>query len=169
MRAQVGNCVVENLFRVFSAATARRRVERVDWLAIVSRNQAARFVNSARREWIYRSKSAIDLRARSRQDVEPLRQEPPAILECVGARRDRLGLQRFDGGITAGRKLVSNNATNVVFESELVYDCEIAAQVCEHFDPSAERSIVVTHRGVLLVVRCKRNRRTRAEDSSGAR
>ena len=83
--------------------------------------------------------------------------------------RNRLCLQRFDRRVTARRKFVGDNAPNVVFQSELVYNREIAAQVCEHFDTTAIWPFVVTHRRVLFIVSCKRDWRTRAEDLSHSR
>src|SRR6185295_13115007 len=50
---------------------------------------------------------------------------------------------------------------------ELVYDGQRATQICEDFDPPAIGPIVVTHGRVLLVVRCKRDWRTRTKHSSG--
>src|SRR4029079_9002795 len=104
-----------------------------------------------------------------RQEIEALSHVLSTIFQRVGAGGDRLCLQCFDGRITAGRKLVSNHAAHVIFKSELIYDGERAAQVCEHFDPPAIWPIVVTHGRVLLVVRSKRDWRTRAKHTSGRR
>src|SRR6185369_14216979 len=160
---------VEDLFRIFRATTTRRRVERVDRFAIVSGDQAARFVDRACREWVFRSESAIHLRARGGQNVETLRHELSAIPERVCASSDRLRLQRLDRRITTGRKLVSDHTAHVVFKSKLINNRQIAAQVCEHFNASTIRFVIETHRRILLVVGSKANWRTRTEYSSRCR
>jgi hypothetical protein len=59
--------------------------------------------------------TAVDLRARGRQQVEARRLEAAQVGERVGARGDGLRLQGFEFGEGAGRKLVRDDAAQVVF------------------------------------------------------
>src|SRR5438067_1354653 len=91
--SQIGNCLVENILSILSAAAARRSVKRVDGFAVVSSDDAASLVYRAGRQRSFARQSAIDLRARGGQEIKSLGRELSAILQRISARSDRLCFQ----------------------------------------------------------------------------
>src|SRR5262249_40056475 len=91
--AKIRHRLVENILGVFGAAAAGRSVKCVDWFAIVGCYDSSCFIDGARRQARLARQTAINLRARRRQQIESFRSELSAIPDGVGARGDGLCFQ----------------------------------------------------------------------------
>ena len=102
-RDEVRHLLVEDVLGVFGPAAAGGTVERVDRLAVVGRDDAARVDDGLRRQRIFGLRAEVDLARVGRADVVALPAELPEVALDVGPRRDRLRLQRLD--LSEGRRV----------------------------------------------------------------
>ena len=122
---------------VFGPAAARRAVERVDRLAVVGRDDAARLDDRLGRQRIFGQRAEVHLARVGRADVVALVPVLPEVPLDVGARRDGLRLQRLDLSERRRVELVRDDAAQVLLERQLVDDRQRAARVAEHFERAA--------------------------------
>ena len=116
--------------RVLGAAAARGAVERVDRLAVVGGDDAARLGDGLRRERILGARAEVHLARVGGADVVALVLELPEVALDVGARRDRLRLERLELAEGGGTELVGHDAAQVVLERQFVDDGQRVARRC---------------------------------------
>ena len=120
--AQVRGVVVEDRVASLGVSAAGRRVERVDGPAPPGGHDPPRLRDRAVGEGVLRGLPAVDLAGGRRADVVALRGVVAEVRERVGARRDRLRLERLDLREGLGRQLVRDHAPEVVLEVDDVHD-----------------------------------------------
>ena len=91
---------------VLGASAAGGAVERVDRLAIVGRDDAARLHDGLCRERMFGEHAKVDLARVGRADVVALLPVLPDVALDVGARRHRLRFERFELTECRGIQLV---------------------------------------------------------------
>ena len=95
-RDQVRHLLLEDVLRVLGSAAARGAVERVDRLAVVGGDDAARFGDGLGGERIFGARAEVHLARVGGADVVALVLELPHVSLDVGARRDGLRLERLE-------------------------------------------------------------------------
>src|SRR3954463_13886853 len=95
-RYEVRDLLVEDLLRILRPPAARRAVERVDRLAVVGCHYSARLDAGLRRQRILRARAEVHLAGVGGANVVAFVGVLTEIALDVGARRDRLRLQRLE-------------------------------------------------------------------------
>ena len=131
---QVRHPLAEDVFRVLGPAAARGAVERVDRLAVVGRDDAARFDDGLGGQRIFRQRAEVHLARVGGADVVALVPVLPQVSLDVGAGGDGLRLERFDLSERGRTELVRHDAAQILLERKLVDDRQRVPGVAEHFE-----------------------------------
>ena len=140
-RHEVGDFFLENVFRRFGPSATRRRVERIDRLIVVHRDDASGFVDGARGHRILSAGALVNLAGIAVADVVPFASVLAHVLHGVSSRGNRLGLQRLDLAECGGTQFIGYNAEQVVLDRQFVDDRERVARIHKDFDRSAIGSL----------------------------